>query len=57
MEDLWTAMLSDEHTELAQALDCLATDEVTSEIAAAELGLSQQCLNNEQETTMDADAG
>ncbi len=49
-------MLSDEHTELAEALDRLATDEVASGIAAAELGLSQQCLNNEPETTMDADA-
>ncbi|MXV87298.1 MAG: hypothetical protein F4117_01200 [Acidimicrobiales bacterium] len=55
-EDLWTVMLSDDGTELAEALDRLATNEVASGIAAAELGLSQQCLNNEPETTMDADA-
>lgn len=49
-------MLSDEDTELAEALDRLATDEVASGIAAAELGPSQQGLRNEPATTMDADA-
>lgn len=49
-------MLSDDGTELAKALDRIATNEVASGIAEAELGLSRQCLNNEPETAVDADA-
>lgn len=49
-------MLSDDDTELAKALDRIATNEVASGIAEAELGLSRQCLNNEPETAVDADA-
>lgn len=56
MEDLWTAMLSDEHAERAVALGRLADDDIASGIAAAELGLSQQGLHDLSGTTTDADA-
>ena len=56
MEDLWTVMLSDDSTELAKALDCIATDEVASDIAETDLGLSRQRLNSEPKTTRGTDA-
>lgn len=49
-------MLSDESTELAQALDRIAKDEVASDIAEADLGLCQQDLNHKLKTTRVADA-
>ncbi|MDE0133243.1 MAG: hypothetical protein OXH86_04520 [Acidimicrobiaceae bacterium] len=55
-EDLWTVMLSDDGTELAKALDRIATNEVASDIAEADLGLSPQRLNSKPKTTRDADA-
>lgn len=54
-EDLWTAMLSDEGVELAEALDRLSASRVASDIAAADLGLDQQRMNNEPMATGDAD--
>lgn len=47
-------MLSDESTELAQALDRIAKDEVASDIAEADLG--QPNLNHKLKTTRAADA-
>lgn len=49
-------MLSDERVEFTESLQRLAADEVASEMAAAELGLSRRCLDNEPGTATDDDA-
>lgn len=55
-QDLWTAMLSDEEVEFAEALDRLSADAVASDIAAGDLGLDQQRPRNRPTEVRESDA-
>ncbi|MCY4518186.1 MAG: hypothetical protein OXB99_13225 [Acidimicrobiaceae bacterium] len=54
-KDLWTAMLSDEGSELAAALDQIAADEIASAIAASDLIVEPERPRDNSTETSSAD--